>query len=256
MGEIFRQDRTPPILVLDHISRRSLVRSPQILRSLILATVTCIASAATAQPMINQAVPFQNLGSSYYEQFGVDWNLRGPGFFANFGGNNVAPPFGNFDPNAGLRTGAAFQRGPFSGNFGLTLNQGSNRSNVTTTPSVTTMNGVPGSITDQTMRPFVTSVTPVVGGGFIMPTVPPRNEGVERIQSYQRGQQADLAKRLQANRDAQQKKAYADFKRGMEAEAEEDLKKARANYRRALQTATGPLRLEILKRMNQRGWLR
>ena len=61
---------------------------------------------------------------------------------------------------------------------------------------------------------------------------------------------------MQANFDAKQKKAYADFKRGLEAEEEENLKKARANYRRALQVATGPLRLEIMKRMHAKGWLK
>ncbi|NND95892.1 MAG: hypothetical protein HKN47_01025 [Pirellulaceae bacterium] len=211
-------------------------------------------SDAIAQPMINQQVPFQNLGSSFYEQNGVSWNLRGPNFFANFGGNNVVAPFGNPDPNAGANIGAAFQNGRTSGNISFNFNQGSNRSNVTTTPSVTTMNGVPGSISDQSMRPFVTGITPVVGGQTFFPVQPPHNSGDQVLGNYQRAQQADLQRRMQANYDAKQRKALEDFQRGLKAEEEGNLRMARANYRRALSAAVGPLRIEVMQRLRARGW--
>ena len=227
-----------------------------VVRSLfcLFAFVVSSSAVAFAQPMIHQQVPFQNLGSSFYEQNGVTWNLQGPnGFHANFGGGAVAP-FGNPDPNSGLNTGIAFRRGGWSGNLGLNLAQGSTRTNVSTTPSLTTMDGVPGSISDQTMRPFVTSITPVVGNRWLMPTQPPRNEGQDMLNSYQKAQQAQLQQRMQANYDAKQKKALADFNRGQRAEAEGNLKMARANYRRALQSASGPLRIEVLRKMQSRGW--
>jgi hypothetical protein len=164
----------------------------------------------------------------------------------------VVPPFGNFDPNAGLRTGVGFSSGRVSGSIGLNLAQGSSRSNVTTVPSVTTMNGYPGSISDQTMRPFVTSITPVVGGRVLIPTQPPAPSPV--LQAYYASQQSDLQNRRQANYDRTQKKAYEYFNRGLQAEEEEDLKKARANYRRALGTAQGELRQAIQRRMQSRGW--
>lgn len=231
-----------------------------IVHRFLLAAALCVsglvATTACAQPMIHQSAPFQSLGQSYYEQNGVTWNFRGPGFFINNGTPLAIAPFGNPDPNAGLNTGIGFQRGPYSGNLGFSFNQGSSRTNVSTTPSVTTMDGVPGTITDQTSRPFVTSITPVVGGGFIMPMQAPRNEGAEQIRNYQYAQQVDLQNRMKAAQDAKQKKAYNDYLRGLEAEEEDDLKKARANYRRALQSATGQLRLEVMKRMRERRWLR
>ncbi|MGB7344135.1 MAG: hypothetical protein WBD20_07970 [Pirellulaceae bacterium] len=224
---------------------------------LIAATMVAVSSClwestACAQPMITQSVPFQNLGTSFNEQNGVHWNLNGPNFFANFGGNQAAVPFGNPDPNSGLRTGAAFRNGPFSGNIGFNFSQGSDRSNVTTVPSLTTMNGVPGSIVDQTMRPFVTSVTPVVGGGFLMPPQVPQPSPV--LQAYQAAQNADLQQRRQANYDRTQEKALESFNRGQRAEEEGNLKMARANYRRAMMTAEGQLRMMIMQRMRSRGW--
>ena len=218
----------------------------------LIVVITVVASSASAQPMINQSVPLQNLGSSFYENNGVSWNFSGPNFFANSGGNNVVPPFGNFDPNAGLRTGAGFSAGRVSGSIGLNLAQGSSRSNVTTVPSITTMNGYPGSISDQTMRPFVTSITPVVGGGVLIPTPVPSPSPV--LQAYYASQQSDLQHRRQANYDRTQKKAFEYFNRGLKAEEEDDLKKARANYRRALGTAQGELRLAIQRRIQSRGW--
>ncbi|QDT11492.1 hypothetical protein [Planctomycetes bacterium K23_9] len=224
------------------------------MRSLIFfcSSVVVATSSAFAQPMITQSVPFQNLGSSFNEQNGVNWNLQGPGFFANFGGNNAAVPFGNPDPNAGLRTGAAFRSGGVSGNIGFNFSQGSNRSNVTTVPSLTTMNGVPGSIVDQTMRPFVTGITPVVGGHVLLPTPVPGPDPF--LQSYQAAQNADVQRRLQGNVERTQKKALEYFNRGQRAEEEGNLKMARANYRRALASAQGQLRYAVQQKMLSRGW--
>ena len=217
------------------------------------ALTTCaMTTDASAQPMIQQSVPFQNLGSSFFENNGVSWNLRGPNFFANFGGGGLAPAFGNADPNAGLRTGVGFSGGGVQGSLGFNFSQGSNRSNVSTVPSVTSLNGVPGTITSQTLRPFVTGITPVVGGQALIPMGTPAPNPT--IQAYHAGQQQDLQRRLQANYARTQKKALEYFNRGLRAEEEGNLKMARANFRRALSTSQGTLRLEVQRHMQNRGW--
>lgn len=213
-----------------------------------------VAFTASAQ-MIQTQVPFQNLNSSFYENNGISWNVNGPGFFANFGGATV-PPFGNPDPNAGLRTGAAFGGNGIRGNVGFNFGQGSNRSIVSTTPSVTTMNGMPGSITSQTVRPFVTGITPVVGG---YPSVQPGEipgAGQQMRNQVIASQQAELAQRIRKSNDMRQMKALENFNRGQRAEVEGNKKMARANYRLALNNAQGLLRVEIIKRMQANGWAR
>ncbi|MEO1528476.1 MAG: hypothetical protein AAFX06_23885 [Planctomycetota bacterium] len=222
----------------------------QALLSLFLILVG--SQASTAQQIVTSA-PFQTLNNSFYEQTGINWSLRGPNFFANFGGPPLLPAFGGADPNAGLRTGFAFQRGGISGSLGLSLAQGSNRSSVSTTPSVTTMNGVPGNISSQTISPFVTGITPVVGGySYGNPTQD--NVSTQMFQSHQASQAAYLQSRLNANARAKQERADRAFERAVRADEQGNLKMARANYRIALGADQGVLRQQILLRMKARGW--
>lgn len=120
-----------------------------------------VVPAVQAQ-QVNVATPFNSVGHSFYENIGTSWGLRGPGWFFNFGG---APPpaFGGFDPNAGANFGAGFRAGNTSGFFNLNVGQGANSTLVSQTPSVTIPNGGNGYFIDGTFRPFVTSITPVVG---------------------------------------------------------------------------------------------
>lgn len=202
--------------------------------------------------MVNTATPFQNFGSGYYEQSGVRWSLQGPNFFANFGGG-VLPPFGNADPNSGLRTGLGFSSGGINGSLGFNFAQGSHRSMTSTTPSVTTMNGYPGTITSQTIRPFVTGVTPIVGGNaYGAPTS--ENLSSQMFNSHQRAQAMQMRSRLTAGAQAKQNRAAEAFNRGLLADSEGNLRKARANYRRALAADQGPLRQQILLKMRAHGW--
>ncbi|MEO1617796.1 MAG: hypothetical protein AAFV88_18230 [Planctomycetota bacterium] len=222
----------------------------------IVAVLTCwlfCVVSAEAQPLTT-GIPFQNFSDSYSEQIGVQWSLQGPGFFANFGGPAI-PAFGNPDPNSGLRTGFGFQRGGISGSLGLSFAQGSSRSSVSTTPSLTTMNGYPGSISSQTIRPFVTGITPVISGNSLgNPTR--ENVSNQMMESHQQSQAMYLQSRMQANVDAKQSRAQQAFDRAVRAEAEGNLKMARANYRRALAADQGILRQQILLRMRERGWVR
>ncbi|TWU05509.1 hypothetical protein [Stieleria varia] len=215
------------------------------------ALVMVLSTQVASAQMITTQAPFQQIGSSFHEQNGVQWSIGGPNFQANFGGGNVQAPFGNPDPNSGLRTGIGFGSGPIRGSLGLNFAQGSSRSISSTTPSLTTMNGYPGSISSQTIRPFVTGVTPVVsGGGYGQPLEQMR----ATEQAYTAAQNQYLQQRMQANADAQQTRALEVFNRGQRAEAEGDLKKARANYRLAFGMAAGPLKFEVAKRLQARGW--
>lgn len=204
--------------------------------------------------LIDQQVPFQTQGDSFYDATGVNWGVRGPGFFANFGGN-VAPPFGGFDPNSGSRTNFGFRNGPWSGSLGLSLNQGSSRSNVSTSASLTTTPGYPGSITSQTVRPFVTGVVPIVGGaplGIVNPPV--SSSGQQQLTDVRQQKLHGIEQRQRAQWDARQKQAYSSFQRGVTAEEKGNLRMARANYQNALRVAEGELRGQIMQRMRARGW--
>lgn len=150
----------------------------------IIAAAIGLSSLASAQ-QINVQSPFNTVGSSFSENFGVNFgfslaggdpNGRGSrvvgllpngqlgqsiGFSQN---NNVNPSFGGFDPNSAATFG--FQRlSPNGSGFslGLNLSQGSTRTSSSITPSITIPNGGFGSINSGFISPFVTGVTPVVG---------------------------------------------------------------------------------------------
>lgn len=133
-----------------------------------LATIVgsaCGANTAFAQ-QANIAGPFNSIGTGFYENIGMNWGVRGPGWFFNFGGNSPNPPnpgFGGVDPNAGANFGAGFKAGNTSGFFNLTAGQGANSTFVSQTPNVTIPNGGNGYFIDGSFRPFVTSILPVVG---------------------------------------------------------------------------------------------
>ncbi|WP_425614106.1 hypothetical protein NA78x_003961 [Anatilimnocola sp. NA78] len=142
-----------------------MIRSRTLLMgSLWVALVACFVRAELASAQqVNVGAPLNNVGHSFYENIGTRWGARGPGWFFNFGGPPPAPAFGGFDPNAGANIGGGFKAGNTSGFFGLNVGQGANSTMVSQTPSVTIPNGGNGFFIDGTFRPFVTSITPVVG---------------------------------------------------------------------------------------------
>jgi hypothetical protein len=144
-------------------------------------------------PQVNIGVNHHNVGFSYFESIGTNFGFSFPGhlnakghgivglgptgqftpdggiYFGQFGGGGggggVIPPFGGFDPNAGLRTGWAV-RGPNGGfNFGLNASQGSSTTLGGDSMSITVPNGGSGFIGNELFRPFVTGIIPVVGAG-------------------------------------------------------------------------------------------
>ena len=115
-------------------------------------------------------------------------------------------------------------------------------------PSLTTMNGYPGSFSSQVIRPFVTGITPVVGDY-------PTTAGAQQLsEAFRQDQASQMRRQALKAASIKQEKAYQRYQRGVIAEEEGDLKKARANYRLALGSARGALRSEVIKRMRANGW--
>lgn len=195
--------------------------------------------------MIQTSVPLTTVHSDYFETSGVQWSLRGPNWFANFGGQGpLLPPFGNADPGAGLRGGFGFSGGGVSGSLGFHFAQGSSRSITSTTPSLTTMDGFPGSMSAGVIRPFVTGFTPIVGdfNGAVAPLNAAQATG-DQI----RQQQWSALRQSQAV--LQNRKLDQYLRRAARAESDGNKRMARANYRSAIAIASEPLRSQLQARL-------
>lgn len=132
-----------------------------------VATAALIALPVEAQ-QAQVTAPLINANQSFYEQIGVSWGIErgGPngGFSLNFGNPGAtAPAFGGFNPNSQANFGFGVRSKGGSAFFNLTAGQGSNRSLTSSAPTLMLQNGIPGSVQDISVRPFVTSFTPVVG---------------------------------------------------------------------------------------------
>lgn len=143
-----------------------------------MATLLAVAQFASAQ-MVTMQSPLQHNGFSFYEQSHIGWSLHNPHYFMNFNGGGGAPPFGGYQPNAGLQGGFAVNNANF--NFGFA--QGASLNSTSATPVLTTTNGFPGYMFMGSERPFVTGVSPVVGGGFA--SVPPMSPLTARMATGQ-----------------------------------------------------------------------
>lgn len=207
----------------------------------VVVWVGCV-SPAYAQQQITTTAPLGNINSSYAEGGGFSWSLQGPNWFANFGGGGpLLPPFGPVDPNSGLAGGFAQNFGNgVSGSLGFNFYQGSNRSNVSTTPSITTLDGYPGVIQSGTVRTFVTGFTPIVGD---YPVIPDPHQVHADAAQYA----FDRARASEQRRYEKRLQKY--LYRIETAEAEGDLRMARANYRNAIRIANEPLRSQLQQRL-------
>lgn len=197
--------------------------------------------------MIHTTTPLQSIGSSYSEGGGIHWSLSGPNWFANFGGGGpLLPPFGPVDPNGGLRGGFRFGGGDVSGSLGFHFGQSSRQSIVSTTPSLTTTDGMPGSIQSGIVQPFVIGLTPVVGG-YTTATAP-MQEALATAQQLGQTQQSSL---WQSQIELHNRKLAQYLQRAERAESEGKIRVARANYRLAIGVAAEPLRSELQWRMKR-----
>ncbi|HEY2881471.1 MAG TPA: hypothetical protein VGJ15_03545 [Pirellulales bacterium] len=134
----------------------------------LIATIGLLTAGVSARAQqATITTPMQGVSDSFFENTGVGFSLSGRNWFFNNGGgvNAAAPPFGNFDPNAGanLGFGLRFPGGTGFLNFGAA--QGSSRSISSVAPSVTVMDGATGTFAAGTLQPFVVGFIPVVGNG-------------------------------------------------------------------------------------------
>ena len=141
----------------------------QILFTLLLVVASSVASAQ----MVTTGPPFNRVSDSFHENIGTSWSLQGKNWNMSFGGNNALPgqaQFGNAGgAGGGIQGGIGFGGNGFTGNIWGRMEQGSSRSLVSQTPSVTSFNGVPAMMSDTQQTPFVISNTPVVGSWTGMP---------------------------------------------------------------------------------------
>ncbi|MFK8114488.1 MAG: hypothetical protein AB8B91_19970 [Rubripirellula sp.] len=213
--------------------------------SLMMTSGVISLSSLQAQ-MVYTQVPFQQINSTSSTGSNINWNLQGPNWFANFGGGGpLLPPFGG-PVNGGVSGGFGFGGGGVSGNLGFSLGQGSSSSISSTTPSLTTMNGYPGSISSSVVRPFVTGFTPIVGDyvGAMQPMESSAEAGRQIAQ-----QQMSTLRQSQAS--LHNKKLSEYLRRAEKADERGDKRVARANYRGAIALASEPLRSQLQLRMQQ-----
>ncbi len=137
------------------------------MRHRVLLILSLVLAVGPRESLLAQQVtthtPFQTHGTRFFEQSNVGWSIQNPHYFLSFNGGGAAPPFGGFQPNAGLSGGFA------TGNARLNFNfaQGASSTSSTIAPVLTTTNGYPGSLFIGSTGPFVVGVTPLVGNaGF------------------------------------------------------------------------------------------
>lgn len=140
---------------------------------MMLLVVTWFATTAAAQ-QVHVNAPLVGVSDSFYERFGTNWGFRTSGpngfmFFDSGGAAGGIPPFGGYDPSADARFGFGVRGNNGSAYFNLVAGQGSTRSIVSQSGSLTLMNGYPGFVQDISVRPFVTGLVPVVGDYRVNP---------------------------------------------------------------------------------------
>ena len=154
-------------------------------------------------------VRFITLSDTFFEQIGVDFDVQfddnttalpqddaGPSVAIGFGGDGLPtadlditlnnnsfgaiPPFGAPDAGAISTIGFAILS-DIEAFFFLQAAQGDTRNNVMQAPKVTLFDGQIATISDITQRPFVTSITPVVGDFAVaqQPVIVVLNEGTQ-----------------------------------------------------------------------------
>lgn len=211
----------------------------------IVLPLLSIAVRPAAAQMIHTVVPMQNIGSSFHQSSSVNGSIVGPNWFANFGGRGpLLPPFGGAGVGGGLSGGLAFGGGGLSGNLGFNFSQGSSQSISSTSASLTTMDGEPGSIQATVIRPFVTGVTPIVGD--YQQALAPLNRAAAEAEL--RGQY-QFQQLRQSQATLQQRKLAQYLRRAEQAEADGNTRMARANYRSAIAIAAEPLRTHLQMRL-------
>ncbi|TWT54411.1 hypothetical protein Pla22_20580 [Rubripirellula amarantea] len=196
-------------------------------------------SPASAQ-LIFQESQQQSTGDAFAESSSVGGFLRGDNFFFNFpGGGPMLPPFAGeaLGGGGGLSGGVGFAGGGVSGGLNFNFAQGSTRSFGSTSAGVTTMDGYPGSIQSGTVRPFVTSVTPIVSQ---------LQQRADAFAAIGRQQLADLR---QSQASLADRRLQSHLNRAISADSDGDYRVAIANYNRAIAASGGSLRFQLEQRV-------
>jgi hypothetical protein len=229
--------------------------------------LTGVHSHAPAQ-QANVQAPFRAANHSFFEQFGSNWHLSGPGWFARFGGGPVAPPFGGAQPGAGITAGAGFAGGGgMNGGLGVLAAQGSQRSNVMQSGNLTLYNGLPGALSNTSHSPFVVGLIPVVGQGkppwqqqldgdiptqtrepaLLARDASPVEDNLPVARSEDPGQFSleELARQQIETDAARQREALEHLAKAREALAASKPKVARIYYQMAERRASGELKARV-----------
>lgn len=132
-----------------------------------LLLVTALAANGYGQQTM-VTLPSHRLNDSFFERIGVGWHFESTRpnrqMFFNYPGLNSAVPFfGGWDPATDARFGFAGRKGNTRFGFNMALQQGNSRTMIGSAPSVMVPNGGSASISNTTLRPFVTGWIPVVG---------------------------------------------------------------------------------------------
>lgn len=195
--------------------------------ALCLGCFSLILTSSVDAQLINQQVDRVGWQSGFSESFGLQWGLRGNNFQFQTGGPPLIPPFGPPVQPSSIGFNAP------GGSLRLFGGQSSSQSIVGTSASVTTMNGVPGMIQDQSLRPFVTGFTPVVGAANapLAPIAHARQQTLSRISD--------------AAASAKLEKLQRYLRRAERGEEENNLRMAIANYRLAIGIAPPEIAAQI-----------
>lgn len=145
------------------------------LNNLFISVAISVLLIIPCTPLLSQQImtetPFNSIGNGYFERFGVNWGLNWPGGFARFGmPGQPVPPFGHFDPSAGLQGRSRFANQNFNGFLSFSSVQGDSTTFRSQTPGMVMMNGQSSMFSDRSVSPFVNGYTPVVGN------MPPIND--------------------------------------------------------------------------------
>ena len=70
--------------------------------SLVLPACMFAATDTLFAQMVTVQSPLQHNGASFYEYSHIGWSVQNPHYFMHFNGGGALPPFGGFQPNAGL----------------------------------------------------------------------------------------------------------------------------------------------------------
>lgn len=198
---------------------------------------------------IGQGISSQSGTDSFSETGSVSGMFEGPNGFFQFGGS--APPFaplgGQGFSGGGISGGVGFGESGFSGNLNFHFAQGASHSITSRSAGVTTMDGYPGGIHAQTIRPFVTGLVPIVSSAATSHAEVAQNR-------------RQLAKLRESQAATQNKKLQSYLQRAETAFERKKYTMARANLKSAIRfvgksPSNVSLRLQLETQMRQLGAL-